>query len=178
MHQECEYLSAARELPCSEVLRDIFTGRQVVYVYHNQIDARGDKTTTEDEVFVVCGEAVREIMDLIRKISTNANTYRFVVTSDHGFIYKRDKLSESDKVNFAVGEREGSLGRKIGAVSDKKAFINRRFIVAQEAVVDEDVKSLSVGRILDNDDTKIVSFPVSRNRGIPPPCNYGFGVCG
>lgn len=129
-------------------LRDIFTGMQVVYVYHNQIDARGDKATTEDEVFVSCEEAIAEIMDLIRKISTNANTYRFIITSDHGFIYKRDKLSESDK---------------IGAVNDKKAFINRRFIVAQEAVVDEGVQSLSMRLILDNDDAKQVSFPVSSN---------------
>lgn len=129
-------------------LRDIFTGMQVVYVYHNQIDARGDKATTEDEVFVACQEAIAEIMDLVRKISTNANTYRFIITSDHGFIYKRDKLSESDK---------------IGAVNDKKAFINRRFIVAQEAVVDEGVQSLPMGLILDNDDTKQVSFPVSSN---------------
>ena len=129
-------------------LRDIFTGMQVVYVYHNQIDARGDKATTEDEVFVACQEAISEIMDLIRKISTNANTYRFIITSDHGFIYKRDKLSESDK---------------IGAVNDKKAFINRRFIVAQEAVVDEGVQSLSMGLILDNGDSKQVSFPVSSN---------------
>lgn len=129
-------------------LRDIFTGMQVVYVYHNQIDARGDKATTEDEVFVACQEAIAEIMDLIRKISTNANTYRFIITSDHGFIYKRDKLSESDK---------------IGAINDKKAFINRRFIVAQEAVVDEGVQSLSMGLILDNDNTKQVSFPVSSN---------------
>lgn len=129
-------------------LRDIFTGMQVVYVYHNQIDARGDKATTEDEVFVACQEAIAEIMDLIRKISTNANTYRFIITSDHGFVYKRDKLSESDK---------------IGAINDKKAFINRRFIVAQEAVVDEGVQSLSMGLILDNDDTKQVSFPVSSN---------------
>ena len=129
-------------------LRDIFTGMQVVYVYHNQIDARGDKATTEDEVFVACQEAIAEIMDLIRKISTNANTYRFIITSDHGFIYKRDKLSESDK---------------IGAINDKKAFINRRFIVAQEAVVDEGVQSLPMGLILDNDDTKQVSFPVSSN---------------
>jgi hypothetical protein len=129
-------------------LRDIFTGMQVVYVYHNQIDARGDKATTEDEVFVACEEAIAESMDLIRKISTNANTYRFIITSDHGFIYKRDKLSESDK---------------IGAVNDKKAFINRRFIVAQEAVVDEGVQSLSMRLILDNDDAKHVSFPVSSN---------------
>lgn len=129
-------------------LRDIFTGKQVVYVYHNQIDARGDKATTEDEVFVACEEAIQEIMDLIRKISTNANTYHFLVTSDHGFIYKRDKLSESDK---------------IGGISDKKAFINRRFIVAQEPVIDEGVQNISMGRILDNDDEKVVSFPVSSN---------------
>lgn len=129
-------------------LRDIFTGKQLVYVYHNQIDARGDKATTEDEVFVACEEAIAEIMELIRKISTNANTYRFVVTSDHGFIYKRDKLSESDKIS---------------TISDKQAFINRRFVVAKSALIDEGVKSLSMGRILDNDDTKVVSFPVSSN---------------
>ena len=129
-------------------LRDIFTGMQVVYVYHNQIDARGDKANTEDEVFVACEEAIREIMDLIRKISTNANTYRFLITSDHGFIYKRDKLSESDK---------------IGAISDKNAFINRRFIVALEAVIDEGVQNMSMGRILGNEDPKVVSFPVSSN---------------
>ena len=129
-------------------LRDIFTGKQLVYVYHNQIDARGDKATTEDEVFVACEEAIAEIMELIRKVSTNANTYRFVVTSDHGFIYKRDKLSESDKIS---------------TISDKQAFINRRFVVAKSALIDEGVKSLSIGRILDNDDTKVVSFPVSSN---------------
>ena len=129
-------------------LRDIFTGMQVVYVYHNQIDARGDKANTEDEVFVACEEAILEIMDLIRKISTNANTYRFLITSDHGFIYKRDKLSESDK---------------IGTISDKNAFINRRFIVAQEAVIDEGVQNISMGRILGNEDQKVVSFPVSSN---------------
>lgn len=129
-------------------LRDIFTGMQVVYVYHNQIDAHGDKANTEDEVFVACEEAIQEIMDLIRKISTNANTYRFLITSDHGFIYKRDMLSESDK---------------IGAISDKNAFINRRFIVAPEAVIDEGVQNMSMGRILGNEDQKVVSFPVSSN---------------
>ena len=71
-----------------------------------------------------------------------------MITSDHGFIYKRDKLSESDK---------------IGAVNDKKAFVNRRFIVAQEPVIDEGVQNISMGRILGNDDQKVVSFPVSSN---------------
>ena len=129
-------------------LRDIFTGKQVVYVYHNQIDARGDKANTEDEVFVACEEAIREIIALIGKINTNANTHRFVVTADHGFIYKRDKLTESDK---------------IGGVSGKDAFINRRFIVAQEPVLDEGIAFMPMSMILGNGDTKVVSYPVSSN---------------
>ena len=74
------------------------------------------------------------------------NTYHFVVTADHGFIYKRDKLTESDK---------------IGGVANKTAFVNRRFIVSQSAVEDDGVASISLGRVLGNDDTKMVSFPLS-----------------
>ena len=129
-------------------LRDIFTGKQVVYIYHNQIDARGDKANTEDEVFVACEEAIQEIITLIGKINTNANTHHFVVTADHGFIYKRDKISESDK---------------IGGVRGKSAFINRRFIVAQDPVVDEGVEYMPMSRVLGNNDTKFVSYPVSSN---------------
>ena len=39
-------------------LRSIFTGQDVVYVYHNQIDARGDKAASENEVFTACEEAI------------------------------------------------------------------------------------------------------------------------
>ncbi len=127
-------------------LREIFTGRQLLYVYHNQIDARGDKANTEDEVFVACEEAVREIMEFIHRISTSANTYHFIITSDHGFLYKRDKITESEK---------------IGGVSGKNAFINRRFIVADSAVVGDGIDCLSLGKILGNEDAKVVSFPVS-----------------
>ena len=129
-------------------LRDIFTGKQVVYIYHNQIDARGDKANTEDEVFVACEEAIQEIVALIGKINANANTHHFIVTADHGFIYKRDKLTESDK---------------IGGVSGKEAFINRRFIVADAPVMEEGVSSLPMSYILGNNDTKVVSFPVSNS---------------
>lgn len=129
-------------------LREIFTGKQVVYIYHNQIDARGDKLNTENEVFSACQEAIEEIMDLIHRIAVGANTIHFVVTADHGFIYKRDKLSESDK---------------IGGVSDKGAFMNRRFVVSAAPVVDDGITNICLGRILRNNDTKVVSFPVSSN---------------
>ena len=144
-------------------LRSVFTGKQVVYVYHNQIDARGDKPNTEDEVFVACQEAATEIMDLIHRISTSANTYRFIVTADHGFIYKRDKVAESDKID---------------SIKNKAAFLNRRFVVAQEPISGDGIASMRMGAILGNSDTKWVSYPVSDDvfkvaggRSLPTECS-------
>lgn len=129
-------------------LRKIITGKQVVYIYHNQIDARGDKLNTENEVFSACQEAIQEIIDLIHRIAVGANTIHFIVTADHGFIYKRDKVTECGK---------------IGGVSDKGAFVNRRFIVSSGPVVDNGIANMSMGTILRNTDPKVVSFPVSSN---------------
>ena len=129
-------------------LREIITGKQVVYIYHNQIDARGDKLNTENEVFSACQEAIQEIIDLIHRIAVSANTIHFIVTADHGFIYKRDKVTESGK---------------IGGVSDKGAFVNRRFIVSSAPVADNGIANMSMGTVLRNNDPKVVSFPVSSN---------------
>lgn len=82
-----------------EEMREITSGQEVVYVYHNQVDARGDKPASENEVFVACKEAVEEILALIKRINVNGNTYHFIVTADHGFLYRRDKLQESDKIS-------------------------------------------------------------------------------
>lgn len=70
-----------------------------------------------------------------------------MVTADHGFIYKRDKLQESDKISNGAG---------------KDAFVNRRFIIHQQVLSDA-LATMSLGNILGNDDTKTVSFPVSSN---------------
>ena len=141
----CAQFDSIKSLKVTE-LRSVFTGKQVVYVYHNQIDARGDKPNTEDEVFVACSEAVSEIIDLIRRISTSANTYRFIVTADHGFIYKRDKVAESDKID---------------CIKNKTAFVNRRFVVAPEPISGDGIASMNMGTILRSADSKWVSFPIS-----------------
>ena len=143
----CVQFDDIKNLKVAE-LRDVLTKRQIIYVYHNQIDARGDKANTEDEVFNACEEAVQEIVDLIHRISVSGNTYHFIVTADHGFIYKRDKLTESDKIS--------------GKSADK-AFVNRRFIVSKATLEDDGIDHMSMGRILGNEDSKMVSYPVSSN---------------
>jgi len=129
-------------------LRLIFTGMEVVYIYHNQIDARGDEPKTENEVFTACAEAVEELFSLIKKLSGSANTYHFIVTADHGFLYKQDKLSESDKIS---------------GVGNKENFNNRRFIIANEPIRADGVASMPLGKSLGSDDRRVISYPVGSN---------------
>ena len=143
----CVQFDDIKNLKVAE-LRDVLTKRQLIYVYHNQIDARGDKANTEDEVFHACEEAVQEITDLIHRISVSGNTYHFIVTADHGFIYKRDKLTESDKIS---------------GKSTEKAFVNRRFIVSKAALEDDGIDHMNMGCVLGNEDSKVVSYPVGGN---------------
>ena len=124
-------------------LKEIFTGQEVVYIYHNQIDARGDKLNTENEVFTACEEAVEEIHTMIKRL-TSANNIHFVITADHGFVYKRDKLVESDKISGF----------------NKNAFIGRRYVVDNEAVQSEGITSVKLGDILENDDSRVISVPI------------------
>ncbi|MDR3222521.1 MAG: BREX-1 system phosphatase PglZ type A [Methanobrevibacter sp.] len=72
-----------------------------IYIYHNQIDARGDNSATENEVFKASKEAIDEISSLIKRLYNKSISTNFIVTSDHGFIYKKDSLSESDKINLS-----------------------------------------------------------------------------
>ena len=81
-------------------IREKFKGKNIIYIYHNQIDGRGEELVTENEVFNACSEGISEIQKLIRKLSYDISANKYIVTADHGFIYKRDKLSESDKVSI------------------------------------------------------------------------------
>ena len=90
-----------KSLPRDE-LRNVLGGSQILYVYHNQIDARGDHVPSEDEVFIAAQEGVVEIERLMRRLRDETNYSHFIITSDHGFIYRRSKLEESDKIVVPV----------------------------------------------------------------------------
>ena len=83
-----------------ERLRELLQGKNIVYIYHNQVDARGDKTVSENEVFNACEEAIKEIHRLIHRLTIYISAPKFFITADHGFLYKRDKLHEFDKLSY------------------------------------------------------------------------------
>ena len=125
-------------------LRSYFSGKTVVYVYHNQIDARGDEARTENEVFSACEEAVEELYKEIRRLTDSANIRHFIVTADHGFLYKHDPIQESDKViNLPQAEIK-----------------NKRYIVSTETGNVAGAVGYPLGAVLDTADPRTVYTPL------------------
>lgn len=120
-------------------------GKNVIYIYHNQIDARGDKATTEDEVFVACEEAVTEIADIIRKL-TSANVTRFIITADHGFLYKRDHLTDSSKIDN---------------ISKSSDYLGKRYAVTDKDIQTDGVDGIGMDKIYFQLDGRKVYYPIS-----------------
>lgn len=70
----------------------------VVYDFMTDvIDAIGDKPMTENQVFDACGEAVDELLSLVKLIVNSMNGTNVLITADHGFLYSYQPLTESDK---------------------------------------------------------------------------------
>lgn len=101
--------------------RDAVSEKSVVYIYHNCIDAVGDKAATEDEVLEACETAVSEITNLVRAITNDLSGTNIIITADHGFIYTRRPLAESDKAGRELFTGNIlSFGRRF-AIAEKEA---------------------------------------------------------
>lgn len=90
---------------------------EVVYIYHNAIDAVGDKATTEDQIFDACEQAILELKNLVRLITNDMNGTNILITSDHGFLYSYKPLDESDKAEKSF-------------VSGHIIELDRRYVIA------------------------------------------------
>lgn len=144
-------------------MKSFFAWKPVTYIYHNQIDARGDNPKTENEVFNACEEAVEEIYYLIRHL-TSANKTQFVVTADHGFLYRRNKLSESDKIS---------------SVASAADVISRRYLLAESGVTSEGVATMPIGVMMKSKDERMVSYPAGADifKASGSGMNYVHGGC-
>ena len=123
-------------------LRSLTKGINLVYIYHNQIDARGDNASTENEVFAASQEAIDEITKLTTRLIDSANFTRVIITADHGYIYKKGSLEDSDKLNLET----------ISAF-----YKNRRFLLTNEETDIPGTKCLSLDYI--NNDDVYVTVP-------------------
>lgn len=70
-------------------------GMEVVYIYHDAIDEAGH---TESSIFGACEEAIEEIKNMVRIITSEFGGVHILITADHGFLYTYNPLREDDKV--------------------------------------------------------------------------------
>lgn len=81
--------------------REALKDQQLVYIYHNVVDARGDSASTESETFNAVEHAIEELTELTRKILMHFNTSTVLITADHGFLFQHSKLEAADRTSLA-----------------------------------------------------------------------------
>jgi uncharacterized protein (TIGR02687 family) len=72
-----------------------FAGKKLIYIYHNTIDKHGE--SSESDVFDATEKTFEELSDLVRKLVNNISAANILITADHGYIYRRQPIEESDK---------------------------------------------------------------------------------
>lgn len=110
---KADALMAMKGDDCRALIRD----HDLIYIYHNLIDATGDKRDSEQRVFDAVEETLQGLIRLIKKL-TGANANNLLVTADHGFLYQHRRLDESDFAGLDV------KGEQI-------LFRNRRFVLGK-----------------------------------------------
>ena len=103
-------------------IRKTFTGLDIVYIYHNTIDARGDHASTEREVFSATEEAFKEITLLVNKLVNRVSAASIIITADHGYLYKRSAMEESNKLS-GVKLDDGEDNRRFLLTSNKEEVV-------------------------------------------------------
>ena len=95
--------------------REFVKPHQVVYVYHDRIDAIGDKRGTETKTFEATAQAIKELSELVGFIVNNLNGSTIFLTADHGFLYQESALEEADRTTVQEGMP--------GVLKSKKRYI-------------------------------------------------------
>lgn len=131
--------------------RALFRDHDVVYVYHNRIDAVGDKRDSEERVFEAAEDTLEELVRIVKKLA-NANVTNMLITADHGFIYQNQALDESD---FAGQD-------PVGTEIDR---LNRRFVLGRGLRETSSFKRFTAAQMgLDGDTEMLIPKSINRLR--------------
>ncbi len=101
--------------------REFIKPHRVIYIYHDQIDATGDKAVSEERTFEAVRTAIDELTALSGFIINSLNGTKIIITADHGFIYQEKNLAKSDKSlldiepeNVVKKHKRFMLGKDLG----------------------------------------------------------------
>lgn len=93
-------------------LRAYVADKSLIYIYHDVMDNAGEHN--ESKVFDVVENCITEIVNLVKKLYNNLQISNFYITADHGFIYRRNEVMESNKYSNIVS---------LGAIETSKRYL-------------------------------------------------------
>ena len=100
--------------------REFHKDHELLYIYHNTIDATGDQSGTEGGAFLAAQQAIDDIEKLVDKCINSLNGTKILVTADHGFLFRTSDPQQEDrsKIEVPVGvtkkHKRFFLGRNLG----------------------------------------------------------------
>jgi len=118
--------------------RELLKNKRLIYIFHNTIDAYAEDIKKEVKVFEAVNAAINEIKKAIKYICNSLNGTRILVVSDHGFLYKRSKIDESEKLkveecSYLEASRRYLLSKQ-KADQDGVISINMNYLISNEEV--------------------------------------------
>ncbi|PIP38564.1 MAG: BREX-1 system phosphatase PglZ type A [Desulfobacterales bacterium CG23_combo_of_CG06-09_8_20_14_all_51_8] len=81
--------------------REFVKPHRLIYIFHDQIDAVGDKAASEGNTFEAVRKAIDDLYALVSFIINSLNGANVIITADHGFIYQEKPPEPLDKSKVA-----------------------------------------------------------------------------
>lgn len=116
--------------------REKFKGKKLIYIYHDTIDAMGDKASTEMYTFTAVEKAIGQLFDLVKIIRDDLSGTNIYITSDHGFLYQRDSLEASDMLPKELSDALEVKRRYI--LSKKKQEVSGQLTIDLSSIIKND----------------------------------------
>ena len=121
----------------------------MVYVYHDVIDSRGDKKSSETKTFNAVTEAIEELKKFIKSLHATFAVTNVYITSDHGFLYS--DVSIQDK--------------NLEKVEDTNAITtHNRYIITSDSANQDLGYTFPLSKTTKFQDDLFVTIPKSINR--------------
>lgn len=80
--------------------KELVADAPLVYIYHDTIDAMGDRQSTESKTFKACRDAIQELKALVERLVREQKASNILITADHGFLCTAEPLEEHESAGI------------------------------------------------------------------------------
>ncbi|WP_233899780.1 BREX-1 system phosphatase PglZ type A [Tenacibaculum piscium] len=134
----------------------------LVYIYHDVIDATGDKRVSEHRTFDAVKDAISELERFIKLLHSSYAVTNVLITADHGFLYTDKKIED----------------KELEKLPNNTLISHNRFFITKERQENELGYSIPLKQTTVFKDDLFVNIPFSVNRYRKAGVGHQFVHCG